>query len=70
MAILLKELRAKKNLTQQEVNGDTGIHLGRLETGKFNFSVSTLDAICRYYEISPTEFYRRVESIDKDLKIK
>jgi transcriptional regulator with XRE-family HTH domain len=70
MAVLLKELRGKKNLSQQEVNSDTGIHLGRIETGKHNFSVSTLDALCKYYEISPMEFYKRVETIDKELKIK
>ena len=69
IAVLLKELRAKKKLSQQEVNNDTGIHLGRLETGKHNFSVSTLDAICKYYEISTAEFYKRLEAIDKDLKI-
>ena len=70
MAVLLKELRAKKKLSQQEVYNDTGIHLGRLETGKHNFSVSTLNALCIYYEISHAEFYKRVEAIDKGLKIK
>lgn len=70
MATLLKELRVSKNLSQLEASNDTGIHLGRLETGKYNFSVSTLDAICNYYDISTTEFYKRVEKIEKSTEAK
>lgn len=69
-AILLKQLRAAKKLSQQEVSTDTGIHIGRLETGEHNFSLSTLYALCEYYGISLSEFFQRLENIDKKLKIK
>nr|WP_239403258.1 MULTISPECIES: helix-turn-helix transcriptional regulator [unclassified Alistipes] len=37
---------------------DTQIHVARIETAKVNISVSTLDAICRYFGISMEEFFR------------
>ncbi|MBC7937087.1 MAG: helix-turn-helix transcriptional regulator [Rhizobacter sp.] len=63
IGIVLKELRAKENLTQDRVYIDTNIHIGRLETATRNFSISTLAALCDYFEISMAEFFRRVEKI-------
>jgi transcriptional regulator with XRE-family HTH domain len=54
----IKVLREKKALTQEQFYNDTGIHLGRIETGTLNITVSTLDAICRYLDISLDEFFK------------
>lgn len=73
--LVLKELRLKTGLTQEKVandikaNKNLTIHIGRNESGNLNISISTLFEICTYYEISISEFFKRVEEIDKDLKI-
>ncbi|MFV8325966.1 helix-turn-helix domain-containing protein [Flavobacterium sp. ZS1P14] len=72
---VLKELRAKTGLTQEQVannikaNKDLSIHIGRNETGNQNMTVSTLYELCEYYKISVSEFFKRVEEVDKVLKI-
>lgn len=76
ISLVLKELRSIKTLTQEEVgndikaNKDLNIHIGRIETGRSNISVNTLFVLCDYYEISISDFFRRVEEIDKSLEIK
>jgi transcriptional regulator with XRE-family HTH domain len=73
--LVLKELRAKSGLTQEQVannikaNKDLSIHIGRNETGSQNMSVSTLYELCEYYKVSISEFFKRVEEVDKGLKI-
>lgn len=75
MRTTLKELRAETGLTQDAVITDifdrrnTTINLARIETGIGNISPSTLFLLCEYYKISISNFFRRVEEIDKKLKI-
>lgn len=72
----LREIRSSKSLTQEAVNNDiyntknVHIHTGRIETGKGNLSTSTVFALCEYYEIPISDFFAKVEAIDKGLKIK
>lgn len=56
----LKTLREKANLTQEEVFNDTGIHIGRIETATSNVTVSTLEAICKYYKIGLDQFFKNL----------
>ncbi|MBC7936281.1 MAG: helix-turn-helix transcriptional regulator [Rhizobacter sp.] len=63
IALVLKELRNNAELTQEQVYADTNIHIGRLETARLNLSVSTVSALCDYFEISLTEFFKKVEKI-------
>jgi transcriptional regulator with XRE-family HTH domain len=63
IALVLKQLRDNAGLTQDEVYDETKIHVGRIETAKANLSVSTLAALCKYYKISLSEFYKRVENL-------
>lgn len=51
----LKALRLEKGLTQQDVYNDTNIHIGRIESGKANITLKTLDKIADYYQISIAE---------------
>ena len=53
----LKGLRVEKQLSQETVFYDTSIHIARIETGKLNISISTLNAICEYYQVSLAEFF-------------
>jgi len=63
IALVAKQLREEKGLTQEEVYNDTNIHIGRIETAKANLSVSTLSALCKYYKLKPSEFHKMVESL-------
>ena len=57
MAKRLQGLRAEKKLSQEIVYNDTGIHIARIETAKTNISVSQLQALCNYYNISLQDFF-------------
>lgn len=63
IAIVLKELREDKGVTQQDVFNDISIHIGRIETAKGNLSISTLSALCKYFKIKMSEFMKRVEEL-------
>lgn len=57
----LRELRAEKGVSQETVYEDTGIHIGKIETEKYNITVSTLARLCRYYGIPLGAFFDQVE---------
>lgn len=63
IAIVVKELREAKNVTQEDVYNEINIHVGRIETAKANVSVSTLSALCRYFKINLSEFHKKVEAL-------
>jgi transcriptional regulator with XRE-family HTH domain len=63
IATVLKEIREYNGLTQYDVYYDTKIHIGRIESYKVNLSVSTLFTLCEYFEISMSNFYKKVEEI-------
>lgn len=52
IAARVKQLRKERNLRQLDFYHDTEIHIGRIESGNSNISVSTLNAICKYFNIS------------------
>lgn len=53
----LKELRAEKGVSQETVYENTGIHIGKIETARYNITVSTLSKLCNYYGITLKEFF-------------
>jgi DNA-binding XRE family transcriptional regulator len=63
IAMQLKQLRRERDITQDIFFYDTNIHIARIETGKVNPSVSTLKAICNYFEISLVDFFDQVEAM-------
>ena len=63
IALVLKELRDTKGVTQDEVYDATNIHIGRIETAKANLSVSTLSTLAKYFKIKLSEFHKMVEEI-------
>ncbi|MDR2125556.1 MAG: helix-turn-helix domain-containing protein [Prevotellaceae bacterium] len=58
----IKQLRIEKNISQDSFFIDTDIHIARIENGKTNITVSTLNDICKYFSISMSDFFA---SIDK-----
>jgi transcriptional regulator with XRE-family HTH domain len=57
----IKALREENNITQEDFYNDTNIHIARIETAKGNITISTLDAICKYFKISITKFFEGIE---------
>lgn len=53
----LKAIRMAKGLSQEVVFNDTQIHVARVETAKINITVSTLNDLCKYYELTLEEFF-------------
>ena len=53
----LKELRVAKGVSQETVYEDTGIHIGKIETARYNITFSTLSKLCNYYGITLKEFF-------------
>lgn len=56
IAAKLRQLRKERKLSQIDVYIDTDIHIGRIEQGKTNITVTTLSDICDYYKISLEDF--------------
>ncbi len=63
IALVIKELRNKGELSQEDVYNDTNIHIGRIETARANLTVSTLSTLCKYFHITLSEFHKKVESL-------
>ncbi|MCD8072119.1 MAG: helix-turn-helix transcriptional regulator [Alistipes sp.] len=57
IAVKMKRLREQRGISQEMVYADTQIHVARIETARVNISVSTLSAICKYFDISLAEFF-------------
>ena len=45
---LIRELREENDITQEVFYNDTGINIGRIERAKRDFSMTTLNNICKY----------------------
>jgi transcriptional regulator with XRE-family HTH domain len=60
IVLLIKQLREERCLTQEDVYNDTGIHIARIETAKVNISISTLQALTVYFEISLEAFFSQI----------
>jgi transcriptional regulator with XRE-family HTH domain len=56
LAKRLKELRKVKNVTQEQVSNDTGIHIARIEQGKRDISYTTLLKLAEYFGVGLDEF--------------
>jgi len=60
IASRIKQLREEKNVSQDMFYIDTDIHIARIESGKSNITVSTLSAICDYFGISLSDFFKGI----------
>ena len=56
LALRLKELRKLKNVTQEEVHNETGIHVARIEQGKRDISYTTLLRLSQYFNTDLNAF--------------
>ncbi len=58
LAKRVKELRSIKGVTQEQATTDTGIHFGRIEQGKRDVTISTIQKLSSYFGVSMHEFLK------------
>lgn len=63
IALVVKDLREVEGLTQEDVYNELNIHIGRIETANANLTVGTLSRICKYFKISMSGFFKKVEEV-------
>lgn len=68
IGLRIKELRiSKANLSQEDFANKLGFdrtYLSRVESGKQNLTIETLDMICKGLSISLSEFFRPFNNIE------
>ncbi|SOS75785.1 conserved hypothetical protein [Tenacibaculum piscium] len=63
MVLCLKILRDKNGISSNDFYIDTGIHLARIEQGRTNITILTLEKICDYFNITMLDFFIMLEQI-------
>ena len=58
IALRIKKIREKQDITQEVFYNDTGINIGRIECAKRDITMTTLNAICNYLNVSLEEFFK------------
>ena len=56
----IREIRKELKITQDVVEQDTGLSIGRIEAGSMNLTVTTIVILCDYFEVSLEEFFRGI----------
>lgn len=67
----IKRLRELKKLSQKEICAASGVPQGqysRIENGKVEPSVSTLDKLAKVFEVSISEFFK-TNNVDEELNL-
>jgi len=54
----IKKLRMQHNVTLEKFYLETNVNISRIESSKANMSVSTLNAICKYFGITLQDFFK------------
>lgn len=62
MATAFRKLREEKDVSQETVYYETEINIGRVERALFNLKIGTISALCKYYEIKLSDFFKMVEN--------
>src|ERR1700722_6990291 len=57
----VKDLRREKKMSQLELLFELNIHIGRIEAGKNNLTVSSLNVICKYSGLTLGQFFTELE---------
>ncbi len=58
----LKQLRKERGLTQEKLQFELkGINIGNIERGINSPSLTTLGRLCKFYNISLSEFFKGIE---------
>jgi len=61
IATRIKGIRERAGVTHEQFYNDTDIHIGRIERAQTNITVVTLTHICKYFDISLSDFFGEIE---------
>lgn len=56
----INQLREEKDISQDIFYIDSDIPIARIEVGKVNVTISTLQDICDYFKISLSDFFKDI----------
>lgn len=52
----IKNMREEHGISQEIFIHDTGIHIGRIELGMINITITTLKKVCFYFKVPLSTF--------------
>jgi predicted transcriptional regulator len=55
----LISIRKAKGIKQEDVYFDTGVHIGRIETGNFDLTLTTLKKLTDYYKTDLASLFKK-----------
>lgn len=61
-----KELRKAKKIKQEDILHDTGIHVGRIEQGNRDLSITSVERLCEYLGVTISEFFSTYEKLGEE----
>lgn len=61
IAAKLRLLRRKAGLLQKTVSKETGLNMGHIEGAKQNITLTTLERLCSYYDLTLDEFFKDID---------
>ncbi len=56
----IREIRKELKITQDVVEEDSGLSVGRIEAGSADLTLTTIVIPCDYFEVSLEEFFRGI----------
>ena len=56
----IREIRKELKITQNVVEEETGLSIGRIEAGSMNLTITTIVILCDYFEVSLEDFFRGI----------
>ncbi len=57
----LIKIRKAQRLMQEDMYFDTGIHIGRIEAGNFDITLSTLKKLTNYYSTDLATLFKKIK---------
>ncbi|MBS1647832.1 MAG: helix-turn-helix domain-containing protein [Bacteroidetes bacterium] len=57
----LISIRKAKGIKQEDVCFDIGVHIGRIESGNFDLTLTTLKKLTDYYETDLASFFKKIK---------
>lgn len=61
IAAKFANLREQRGVFQNDVAMEIGLNIGLIETGRGNITLNTIERLCRYYGITPAEFFKDLQ---------
>ncbi len=62
VASRVKELRLASKHSQESLSEEkTKLHIGRIETGRYNITLTSISVLCKFFGITVEEFFKGIK---------